>query len=382
MRTLHVAAMPFPSHQGTQALLHEMLGAFTDAGHDTHLLCYPHAGFARATRYTVHRGDDVARDRSLRSGPSLRKVLQDLQLVRDLRRLHRTLRPARVIAHHVEAALAAHAARVPAVTYVAHTSLAAELPSYFAGPLRSLWVGAGRALDWGAALSTARRFAISPLLQRRLSRDTGQRFELLVPPWRPESPMADGERVEARQHFGLSAADEVVLYAGNLDGYQGLESLCTGLERAARRRPRLRFLLGTSSAARDFIARRSTTLRAVTRCIPLDSELTRRRLHAACDLALVPRLSPGGLPVKLLDALARGVPVLTCERATAGFAFGDACTVLVDDRPPAWASAITAHFHLSSQHRRACAESARRIVQLGHAPDACVKALLADPDRG
>jgi hypothetical protein len=49
---LHVAALPFPSPQGTQAAIASMLEALASAGRDVHLLCYPHAGseqtFSRA----------------------------------------------------------------------------------------------------------------------------------------------------------------------------------------------------------------------------------------------------------------------------------------------------------------------------------------------
>jgi len=377
MRTLHVAAMPYPTQQGTQALVHAMLSELAAAGHDTHLLCYPHAGFERPTEYTVHRSLEVVRDPSERSGPSLRKIVQDVQLVRDVRRVCVRLRPERVVAHHVEAAIAAQFVSATNLTFVAHTSVAAELPSYFAPALEAGFMHAGRALDRAAAWRAARHLAISPLLQVRLSQDTRHDFELLVPPWRAHAPIDAHERARARARFDLKATDEVALYAGNLDAYQGLDVLCAGLERALTARAQLRWLIGTDSDPKAFQSAMSDALRRRTQLVPLVSDEVRRALHAASDVALVPRKTPGGLPIKLLDALAHGLPVLAAQRATAGFEFGAPCVLIPDDDASAWCAGLLHYFDLSVEHRRAFAHAAREILRLQHGAAAFVDKLLA-----
>ena len=168
MRSLHVAALPFPSAQGTQALLHSMLSTLASAGHDTHLLCYAHgAEPTPQLRYRVHRLPFTLGLRSLRSGPGARKLALDGLLVWSLRRLHAQLAPTLVVAHHVEAALACHLARVPFV-FVAHTSLQHELPSYFPPAFVDPLARAGGALD--AFLSARARavLTVSPLLAQLL----------------------------------------------------------------------------------------------------------------------------------------------------------------------------------------------------------------------
>src|SRR5262245_38303655 len=107
MRTLHVAALAYPTPQGTQGLLHAMLTALGDAGHETHLLCYERAGFASRGPYLVHRAPAGLALRSLRSGPSLEKLAHDAALTRALARQVARVRPDAVIAHHVEAAVCA-----------------------------------------------------------------------------------------------------------------------------------------------------------------------------------------------------------------------------------------------------------------------------------
>ena len=127
---LHVACLPFPTHQGTQAAIASMLEASTRVGRPSHLLAYAHAAYELDTPYEIHRIPNFPVVRSVRSGPSWGKVALDARCIVETRRLVRRLQPSAIIAHHIEAALAALAARVAPVYYVAHTSLERELPVY------------------------------------------------------------------------------------------------------------------------------------------------------------------------------------------------------------------------------------------------------------
>lgn len=353
MRTLHVAAMPFPSAQGTQALLHQMLHALHAAGHDTHLLCYAHGGDeagapaaacapspSRRASYTVHRLAARGFTQSLRSGPSLDKLWLDAALQRALPRLIDRLQPDLVVAHHVEAAGCALLARAHPLLFVAHTSLSQELPSYVAPPLRSLAAAAGRGLDRALIRRLPRTLAVSPLLAELLTRESDCLVRALSLPWQTTAPIDARESCEARRALGLSASDQVALYAGNLDAYQGLELLLPALEHATRHNALLRWLIATESATQLLRARMSPVLAERVTFTPLAGEAARRRVHAAADWVLVPRMSAGGVPVKLLDALARGMPVLAGRLALAGLPLDAHCIVVESTAPEAWLAAI------------------------------------------
>ncbi len=295
MRTLHLACLPFPSPQGTQALLRMMLDALAQAGHDTHLLTYAAGAVAAGPRgWTHHRLPDWPPVRSLRSGPSLGKVALDLRMVFELRRKVRALHPDVIVAHNVEAAIVARGIRGVPRVYVAHTRFDAELGTYFARSDR--WRHVGAALD-RLACGLDATMAITPALARYLWRYGDARF--VMPPWFLTHPPTTDERRPR------PLPTPVLLYAGNLDGYQGLDVL---LE-ASRG---LTLLVATESDP--------APLRGHGHVVvwPLATEADRRRAHAACDLVVVPRRAPGGLPIKLLDALARDVPVVVQRRALAG----------------------------------------------------------------
>ncbi|UJR82316.1 glycosyltransferase family 4 protein [Sandaracinus amylolyticus] len=315
---LHVAALPFPSPQGTQAAIAAMLRALADAGRDARLLTYAHgAAEIETPRFTHLRLRHAYGDRSLRSGPSLAKVAQDVALARAIARA----RPQVVIAHHVEAASAALLARTARVIFVAHTALGPELPTYFEPRWSALARRAGDALDRMLVQRADAALAVSPVLARTLSSLADREVRWLPIPWSLAAPITPDERLAARIALGLDGRDEVVLYAGNLDRYQGLDALWSAFATLRERRPALQLVIATASEARG----------TPGRVVALDgSEAQRRTLHAAADLVVVPRESEGGLPIKLIDALARGVPVVCVPRATAGLALDDVVLASTD----------------------------------------------------
>jgi len=357
---LHVAAMPFPSAQGTQAAVAAMVRAAARAGERVALLTYAHGaagvetdlGGARHWRIPAVLGGP----RSLRSGPSSGKLVADLLLVGHLGRFVARHRPARIVAHHVEAAAAAlllpRRSRPP-VTFVAHTSLGDELPVYLPSGLRArpgpgaLLGRAGRALDAALIARADEVHAVSPALAGSLP---GDRARWRPIPWPLDDPVRRPTRAAARAALGLPADRRLVLYAGNLDRYQGWEDVPRALDHlhttagASSSRPRVAWLLATAAdpAPAITLARDLRIDAGNVHVRPLIGEAHRAALHAAADVVAVPRRTPGGLPVKLLDALARASVVAAPPRALAGLRppAGTVHVAARDDGPPALAAVI------------------------------------------
>jgi len=346
--------MPFPSPQGTQAAVRAMAEASARAG-ESHLLVYGEGTEeAGSARFTLHRASvtgatsvaqRVLPAADLRSGPSLGKLARDVGLVLAVRRLAAQLQPDVVCAHHVEACAAAIAAGVRPLVFVAHTSLAPELPTYLPDSWRWLCAPAlgvaGDVLDTALARRAEAVCAVSPALAERLSRVSGVPVRPIAVPWEVPAPIDVAERAQARASFGLEPRDEVVLYAGNLDGYQGLACAWAALSRLSATRAGLRLLVATASAERPLraaLGAHGFATRAIVTSLARESE--RRRAYAAADVVIVPRGAVGGVPIKLLDALARGVPVVAQRRATAGLAVDDLAFVCADDDEAALAASL------------------------------------------
>lgn len=364
--TLHVAALPFPSWQGTQAVLARMLAASADDGRETHLLCYAHGHGTAPRGVHVHRIADLPRVRSMRSGPSAAKLVLDASLAASLWALARELQPELIVAHHVEAAAVAAALPIGPVLFFAHTDLGAELPAYgpaaLAEPLRM----AGRALDRTLIAGSDAVATISPLLAERLAARVAGAMEWVryVPaPWGDGSAGA-GTRTRTR----TDAA--VVLYTGNLDAYQGLPLL---LEALSMVREPVTLVVGTPDDPAPLQrAADAAGVRERVRVEALHTEEQRAALHAEADVAVIPRTVPGGLPIKLLDALARGLPPVVTRAAAGGLALPDAI-FMAEAGPLGLARAIEDAVTARDLELRAM--RARAYVQRAHTPQRYLAAL-------
>jgi len=359
---LHVACLPFPTHQGTQAAIASMLEASTRVGRPSHLLAYAHAAYEFDAPYEIHRISDFPVVRSVRSGPSWGKVALDARCIVETRRLVRRLGPSAIIAHHIEAAIAALAARVAPVYYVAHTSLERELPVYMsrvpARPVRSV----ARRLEVKVCARATGVAAVAPALATLL----GDGVRYLPVPWSSSAVSDRVPRNEARLALGIAPDAQLCLYAGNLDPYQGWESLVEAIPLLRRSHRSARLLVATASDPAP--ARKHAERLGVADAVSfsgLGSERARMLAHAASDLAWVPRRTLGGLPVKMLDAFARDLPVVAMRRATAGLPLRDVCRIVSDDDPRALAAAAKDLFE-DERARGALRDRARRYLSVHH----------------
>jgi glycosyltransferase involved in cell wall biosynthesis len=326
-----------------------------------------------APSFPLHRTGTFPRVTSLKSGPSLGKVLLDARMAVELRALEKKLAPEVIVAHHVEAAAQALLVAKAPVVFFAHTDLNAELPAYAPGAPQLMAAGlarAGGALDGWLAKRAGAVALISKSLRAPFAAQLGVASDKLfyVPtPWRVAQPFAANERAESRHSLGLAPDSQVLLYAGNLDRYQGIELLLAAVSMLKATHERLVCLFATESDARE--------LRAQAAALGLSGRLfvtrlagaaARRLAHAAADVAVVPRLCPGGLPIKLLDALARGVPCATLPRACAGLPLDASVELAENDEPAALARAIDTLLR-SPERRAELASAGPRYIAEQHA---------------
>lgn len=369
--TLHVAALPYPTTQGTQVAIGEMVAAEARAGRRTALLTY-RAGTGEESRFAHEVPGGWVQPRSLRSGPSLEKLAADAELAVVLAR--RAREADLVIAHHVESAALAIALGLPRWAFLAHTVLGPELPTYFSPRSRralgSLALRAGTALDRALVRRAPAVGVISPFVGDALAA-LGAASPVVVPvPLLPIAPTVT--RVDARAQLGLDAGDEVVLYAGNLDAYQGLPILADAMLRVGTQRPRARLLVASASAPAAFGAMLAARGLAA-RFVPVTSERDRARAHAAADVLAVPRGTAGGFPIKIVDAMARGTPIVAMARACSGFALPGAW--IADDDARSLAEALTRALTSSPTERARRVAEARTHLSLAHADTAYLAAI-------
>jgi glycosyltransferase involved in cell wall biosynthesis len=242
------------------------------------------------------------------------------------------------VAHHVEAAALALCLRGPKLVFFAHTDLAEELPVYGPRLLSPALRRAGERLDRLLVQRADAVAAISETLRARLS-ELRDDVQFVPVPWTVPEPIRPTERAASRLGLGIGQREKIALYAGNLDAYQGVTLIPRALASLGRSGVPVSLLLATQSDTRGF-SRSCELLGVPLHYVALGDERVRRQVHAAADVAIVPRLAPGGLPIKLLDALARGVPSAVMPRACAGLALDGIVGRAQGDSPAELASAI------------------------------------------
>jgi glycosyltransferase involved in cell wall biosynthesis len=372
MRLLHVFAGPFPTYQGTQALVGQICRLLSEADHEVHLLTYAHGAFEPTGGYTVHRIGDWPRFRSERSGPALQRPALDVALAAAARRLAHEIEPDVVHAHHYEALAAARLAGLRPLVFHLHALLGPELPLYLPIYLRPPAAIAGRIADRALPRLADRIVVVSEAIRDQLSRNKVdlERVRLIRPAAEPPTDDLPTKRSPGRR---LRA-----VYAGNLDAYQGFEALFAGLRMLNwATRSMLRLEVVTASDPDPFLLRvRRTGVEDMVRVVDHGSlDKAWFRLLAA-DIAVVPRHSPGGAPIKLVNALSAGKPVMVDRRLAGELIHGEEAWV-VDMRDPTDVATGLERLTGDELLRRRLSEGAVRAAKRLHDPALITAALLS-----
>lgn len=268
-----------------------------------------------------------------------------------------------VLAHHVEAAIAAGAALRarsgiqrprPPLIYCAHTLLGRELGSYlpdFArdsetdAPARSSWPerGAdalGERLDRLAVRCGDGWIALTPTQARVMTQASERLGRVIAPPVPDPRQRPDplDPTNEALRH-GLEPGRYVV-YSGNLDGYQDLALLGAAAAALARRaRAEGRAATPLVVASHEPAARLRAGAPPGVAAVSVADAAAMRSLVAGARATLVPRRDPSGFPIKLGNALALGVPPIAFQAGEWGLIDGVNARIADAERPPAEAFA-------------------------------------------
>ncbi len=318
MRVALVGACPFPSPQGSQVYLGGMARALSEAGVDVTVVAYAHGQGDVPRGVRVVRGPAVAGYARLRSGPDLAKPALDLALANVLARVDVDV----VHAHGHEGMGVAFLARQlrgsrgrPPLVYTPHTLFGEELPTYVRGEARVH----GMARDalavlgrWSDGALPRHADACVALSERSAAHLRGlglARVEVVTPGLFPE---------DVAPRRTLPPGRPVIVYAGNPDGYQDLPVLVEAMARVraacGEAAPHLR-LVGASW--RDSEDGRAIAA-AADEVVATADWPTARAAIATATVAAVPRTRCAGFPVKLLAALALGVPVVVAEGSAQG----------------------------------------------------------------
>ncbi len=335
---------PFPTRQGTQVLVTHLARSLVEAGHEVHLITYGYGEYEESFPFMVHRAQRV--DVGFRSGPSLLKPAADAALLLTASRVITAHRCELIHVHNVEGLGIGALLKLQhdlTVIYHSHNSMGLELPTYYKrGAVRAFAGLVGEMVD-----RTLPRVADAVIAfdqahaEQHARHGVSQDRIAVIPPGLSVREL--GERTDARGR-GLDERLPVgrrLLYAGNPDGYQNLGLLYEALKHVRRTKPDVRLLIA-SHHPRDAFASELEAhgVEDEVEHVHCQSLEEISEAHAVADVGVCPRSIWTGFPIKVLNYLAAGLPVVGCEGAVGSAVDGDS-GVLAEAEPEAFARAIS-----------------------------------------
>lgn len=343
-RVVMVAACPFPYHQGSQVFIGQSAEALAARGHQVRVVTYHSGGEHSRCSVPVDRIPALLPRPPFRAGLSWSKPLLDLLLAGTLLRTVRTHSVSLIHAHNCEAALAALAVRaltgVPVVFHT-HNVMTDEVPTYFGNRVARAGARAGAAL---VDRLTARADCIIAINREVASFFTGlgtpaDRIHCIPPGI--DYPAGDYAALADRCVPGSLRDLPMIFYTGNLDRYQNLELLLEAFRLLLRRGVRVRLVVLTHCSTQEL--RRECVRLGIASSVAFVAYTgfaqVQAFLHVA-RMAVLPRRSWSGFPIKLLNYQASGTPVVAAAGSAKEMVHLADGLVVPDDDPQAFAGAM------------------------------------------
>ncbi|HPQ40926.1 MAG TPA: glycosyltransferase family 4 protein, partial [bacterium] len=293
----------------------------------------------------IHRIPPVPVYTTQCSGISIGKPVLDVLLMRKLMTVARNGAYDVIHAHNYEAPPAAYAVRrrygIP-VVYHAHNTMFHELPSYF--HWRTVQYVARKTGRWMDRIIPGRANAVIAVSedQQRYLMTQGVPAEKItvIPPCIEPETLAGGDRRRIRQRLGIGDAP-VMLYTGGLQPYQNCRILIDVLRHGLRDCPDLHLIILARSAP-EWLKDHAHDEGVFDRVYFLQGRglAFERDCLAAADVGVIPRSHCIGFPVKLLNYLAAGLPVVCFQGVNKGFTDGMDLLAVENGNVPAMADAV------------------------------------------
>jgi glycosyltransferase involved in cell wall biosynthesis len=375
VRILLLAPHPFFQLRGTPIAERALLQVLGAEGHEVDVLTFPEGEDLDLPNCRIHRVSAPAWARGVRPGFSLKKLVCDASMLRQLFKMVRRRRYDVVHAVEESAFMALLVKRIFGVPYVYDMD---------SGLSRSM-------LDRFPALRTV-RFLLDACERRAIRASCGtlagcRALETQARAWHPNGwiapledvSLADGTQEapdlipEAWRH------DPIVLYVGNLAPYQGVDLLLAGFARALPEVPDAKLVIMTGSHDRipyyQGLAGELGIAGSVGFAGPRPVEALGACLRQA-TVQVSPRVHGDNTPMKIFSCLGSGRPLLATRLLTHTQVLDDSVALLVEPEPAALGEGL-ARLLKDPDLRERLAANALDLAQREFTPEAFRRKLLA-----
>ena len=327
-----VAAQPFPTLQGTQVSIRQMSEALTRLGHKVHVVCY-HIGDPQPVKgFAVERIPNLINYSKFRAGPSIQKPMLDFLLAVKLYQVVRREKVDIIHSHNYEAPLAGYLVRfftgIP-VVYHGHNLMSDELHQYFGSPAKQFFFrNLGKFLDFSVPRMADYTIAISAEIADFLSERGVRRDRLAVIPlgiFPEEVPLRDAAKMREKYNIGK---EKIILYNGNCDRYQNIPNLFEAMPAIVEKVPDAKLVFLTNELEEQYV-NLATEKGVDDRTLFVETNDFNQVVDFfnIADVAVSPRTSCPGIPIKLLNYMAARKPIVTFRGSAKNLVNGKHCLV-------------------------------------------------------
>ncbi len=315
-----IAPCPFPANHGTPGSVREIVQTQVEKGYDVHVFTYPlrEENLSLQAGPNVHRMPMLGFSRRIKVGPMWRKPLWNALIVLKIALMASKHKFKVIHAYNYEGALfgwiASLITRRPLVFHHFNTMID-ELPTY--KTVMPKWFASwlAKALDYWVPRMATKIVAISdPIEEFVLAKGIREERITKIPMGVDPSIFKNREGGKIRAEYGLGDRP-LVMYAGLMNRFQRIDYLLEGMAEVRKTRPDARLMLVTNYIEPedqedcDRLLDKYDLRSSVVITEPQPFERVPDFL-AAADVCVVSRPDCPGVPIKLLNYMAAGRPVV------------------------------------------------------------------------
>jgi 1,2-diacylglycerol 3-alpha-glucosyltransferase len=331
-----VAPCPFPVNYGTPGAIRELAETLSEMGQEIHIVTYPHGEDLPVGKAHVHRVAQHYPYRAATAGPSVDKLVFDLFMIKGLCRTIWREKTEVIHAHNYEGAVIGLFAKLVTgrpMIYHAVGLMADELTSYdFIKPaFLARWLG--KLVDWFLPIFPDHIITVTQELYDLFAKRGIPTKKLSMIPSGTNPAMFDGADPETfRKTYGLGSRP-VVMYTGITSPFQGVQYLIKAFPIVLKEEPStVLMIVSPLENDPDLPAHRALAGElGITDSVIFVGPHTLAELPdylAAATVAVAPRAECPGHPIKLLNYMISGKPIVCSVGGAKGLThMHDALTV-------------------------------------------------------
>jgi glycosyltransferase involved in cell wall biosynthesis len=343
-----VAACPFPVNYGSPGAIRELTAALAEMGIDVHVLTYPHGQELSVGKAQLHRVAQNRRYRPPAAGPSGEKLYFDFLMLGELCKTVWREKIDIIHAHNYEGALIGLFGKFVTgrpMIYQAVCLMTDELASYrFIRPaFLAKWLGA--LLDWFVPIFPDHTIAVTQELYDYLAkRGTPERKLSMITSGTDPEMFAEVDPDRFRKKYGLGSVP-VIMYTGITNGFQRIDYLLRAFSVALKQVPSAILMIVNpiedepDIAAHKALAQELEIANNVRFVGPHTLDELPDYL-AMATVTVAPRPECPGHPIKLLNYMISGKPIVCFAGGAKGLTHMHDALVVTDHDWQAMGEAI------------------------------------------